>query len=476
MGNSLIKNTTIYALGDIIPKLLGFISFPILTNFLSPEEYGIVNYVNTINVFLTTLGFLCLNTYYLVHYYREKDDYHRKLLLGNLYSFVSIINIFGLIITFIAGPYLLKHFGSNIDFFPYVAVGIITNFFNLFAVLPCALYRLQEKPLFLTILNIVRGSIAFCLTLLLVVKFRFNAIGILISDMIISITFGMLFMKIAFNNMVLNINWSQIKIALKFSLPLLPGSLSYFFVSLFDRVLIDKYVGLSALGIYSTASSIALLLNIVSNGAYKSFEPFIFKIYGKKDFNSQINSIYNGYCYILLLCVLGLSIYSKEFLAIFSGKQFHTAYIYVPPILIGVFCSSINMLFSTIITAKGKTKINSLISIIGGSMSLLFNTILLPKYGIIAATVSSALSLGTSMSLGIYFSNIRICYTRTFLSIMITTMVIYYCVYLNNIESLMSSLLFKSILFLLSSIVLLYTMEINILPLLSIFKKNRTNF
>jgi O-antigen/teichoic acid export membrane protein len=68
--SNLVKNTTIYAIGDIAPRLLGFISFPILTQFLTPAEYGIVNYVNTVNTFLTIVGFLCLNTYYLVYYNR----------------------------------------------------------------------------------------------------------------------------------------------------------------------------------------------------------------------------------------------------------------------------------------------------------------------------------------------------------------------------------------------------------------------
>ena len=64
--SNLIKNTTIYAIGDIVPRLLGFISFPILTNYLSPAEYGIVNYINTLNLFLVVFSVLCLNTYYLL--------------------------------------------------------------------------------------------------------------------------------------------------------------------------------------------------------------------------------------------------------------------------------------------------------------------------------------------------------------------------------------------------------------------------
>ncbi|WP_370848124.1 oligosaccharide flippase family protein [Phocaeicola coprophilus] len=49
---NLVKNSTIYALGDILPKLFSFITFPILTSYLTPAEYGILNYVNTLNVFL----------------------------------------------------------------------------------------------------------------------------------------------------------------------------------------------------------------------------------------------------------------------------------------------------------------------------------------------------------------------------------------------------------------------------------------
>ena len=54
-SKGLIKNTAIYAIGDIIPKLLSFIVFPVLTSYLSPADYGIVNYVNTFNLFFSII-------------------------------------------------------------------------------------------------------------------------------------------------------------------------------------------------------------------------------------------------------------------------------------------------------------------------------------------------------------------------------------------------------------------------------------
>lgn len=88
----LIKNTAIYAIGDIVPKLLSFLVFPVMTSYLSLEDYGIINYINTLNLFLSILGFLCLNTYYLVFYYRQKSEEAKQKLLGNLSLFVIGLN------------------------------------------------------------------------------------------------------------------------------------------------------------------------------------------------------------------------------------------------------------------------------------------------------------------------------------------------------------------------------------------------
>lgn len=56
--SKLIKNTTIYALGDIVPKIISFLIFPVLTSYLSPEDYGIINYVNTFKLIVDNIRLL----------------------------------------------------------------------------------------------------------------------------------------------------------------------------------------------------------------------------------------------------------------------------------------------------------------------------------------------------------------------------------------------------------------------------------
>lgn len=442
----LVKNSVIYAIGDISPRLLSFISFPILTTYLTPAEYGIVNYVNTINLFLTIIGFLCLNTYYLVYYYKMKNEVEQKKLLGNLSIFVISLNLILTVFFFLIGPRLFIDIG-NVDFYPYIAIGLITNFFNILTVLPSALYRVLENPLPLTILNVIKGILIFGLTLWFVVGFHFRAEGILAANMYISIFFGIIFGYITWRNMIWNINFKQIKKALLFSLPLVPGSLSYQLTAMSDRILIDKYLNLTDLGIYSTASTLALLLNIVAYGAYKAFEPYFFKIYGKDHFLTEFLKIRNGYFLVIILGAFGLALFAKEFFQIFANVAFHRSYFYVPLILIGLVASSMSMLYSTIITAREKTKINSLITICGGIVSLILNISLLRHFGIIAACFTSAIVLTLSLILSIHYSRVRITHLRIIYVIILMALTIGFFVYVLPNNNVIFSLIYKAFIF-----------------------------
>ena len=454
--SQLVKNTTIYAIGDIAPRLLSFISFPILTQYLAPSEYGIINYVNTVNTFLTIIGFLCLNTYYLVFYNRLQTDEERAKMLGNLFLFVIGVNTIGTLLLFLIGPNIMDILDSEISFFPYMAIGLVTNLFNILSVLPLALFRMQERPWPVTVINVIKGLLGFLLTILLVVKFDYKADGVLFANMVISILFGFIFIYIVWKNMIVNINWKQIKQALFFSLPLLPGSLSYFAVSMSDRILIDKYLTLSDLGIYSTASTIAMLLNILSNGAYKAFEPYFFKVYGTPDFNSKFKKVHDGYFLVIMSGTFGLSFFAKEFFEIFSSTQYHTAYYYVPLILIGVVCSSMNVLFGTIITAQGKTKINSVIAIIGGIISIVLNIYLLPRLGIVGACISSAIAMGVMLFASKLVVSISIASRNIWILIILFGAIIYLFVYKYSFETIVSAIIIKIAIYLSTVIICIW--------------------
>lgn len=443
----LVKNTIIYALGDILPKLFGFITFPVLTSYLTPAEYGIINYINTLNIFLIVFSVLCLNTYYLVFYFRQETEEAKRRLLGNLTVFILGVTFLLSLFLIVAGILLSDYIHSEISFYPYVTIGIAINFFNVFSILPLATYRVQENPMPLAVINVVKGGLIMVLTLLLVVCYGYKSLGVLFSTLVVNALFAICFLLITYKNAIFCFDWTQIKKALVFSLPLVPGSLAYYLVSMSDRILIEKYVGLNNLGIFSTASTLALLLNIISMGAYKAFEPYFFRIYKTEAFSFQFQKVHDAFFFVLLIGASGLALFSKEFLEIMSSKDFHSAYIYVPFLLLGVLASSMSFLYGTVLTAQEKTKVNSSISIVGGGCSVLLNVLLLPSMGIIAACITSTICFWGMLLVSLRCAKVSVSYKQSIFTLVLTIVISIYPIYLMKIDDILLSLAAKLVIF-----------------------------
>lgn len=431
----LIRNTSIYALGDIIPKVLGFIVLPILSDYVLPDQYGIVSYVATVNTFLAVLGLMGLNTYYLVHYYKMPDDTARKALLGNMSIFILGVNVLLSLLLFSFGGSLFGFAGSNVDFYPYLALGVATSFFNSFFVLPAALYRLQERPMLLTVLNIARSVVQTALTLVLVIGYHYTSLGVLWANFIAAAIFGIVFALITARHAIFKVDWPQIKHALRFALPLVPGSIAYYAITMSDRMVIDNYLDLSELGIYGMAFQLALILNIVSYGVYRALEPHFFREFGKPDFERMFKRMRNSFLVLMLFMMMGVGLFAREFFELFAGSAYQTTYYYVPLVMVGIFASAATMLYNTVVTARGRTKVISGITIIGGGASVGLNILLVPLMGLVGACLVSGIVLFGMLGVSIRYAQMpKVDHWRPFLSVALTALALWLGVYVFDFE------------------------------------------
>jgi O-antigen/teichoic acid export membrane protein len=259
----------------------------------------------------------------------------------------------------------------------------------------------------------------------------------------VSVVFGAYFFWITCRNAIFTFNWNQIKLALVFSLPLVPGDIAYYFSTMFDRVLIDKYMTAAAVGVFSTAATLASMLNIISYGSYKAFEPHFFKTYGDSGFNSDFEKIRDSLLYIILILGIFLCIFSRDFLFLFSSTKYHEAYLYVPLLVLGVIANSLQMMYSTVLTAQSKTKIAGIISIACAIISVTFNILLIPVIGMWSAAIANVLVYIIGWLLCKYFTHMKVEYRKAFIVCVLFICIIVFCVYLLKIDNLFLSYVLK---------------------------------
>ncbi len=129
------------------------------------------------------------------------------------------------------------------------------------------------------------------------------------------------------------------------------------------------------------------------------------------------------------------------------------------------------MLYGTIITAKGKTKINSVVSITGATISIVLNILFLPKFGLITAALVSSFAMTVMLFISIWYAELKISHIRPAFSLLLVASVIYIMVYTVHIDNIIYSIILKSIVSLFVIIGISLILAINPLKLMNSFIK-----
>jgi len=377
----IIGSTLLYSIGEIVPRILAFLLMPVLTKHLSPADYGITSYTTTIMTFVYVIASLSLNTFLLRNYYLEKTEDSKRRIVGAVFVFICLFNVVLLVIQFAVFPIAISAFKINIPFYPFFLLAIINNFFDVIAIIPMVLYRIKEDPKGFITLSLSKVILQFALTYILIVKLNQGLIGTYMARLYINIPFVFVYLYVVRNNGIFTFNLDRIKAALTFSLPLLPASLSYLIVSVSDRIILERFIPLNDLGIYSVAFTLSLALNIVIQALYKTFEQVIFKKFHDSDFQNVNLKLYKIFSIFVICGGFAIAIFSREIFLMITSPSFFEGHKLVPAMVIAVIITGLNTYLGTLFIAANKRRLVAVLTTISAIVCITFNLIFVPLFG-----------------------------------------------------------------------------------------------
>ena len=101
MGSKIIKNTSLYTLGNILPQAAGFILLPIYTRYLTPADYGIVSSMQVLSTILAVFFTLAIDRSIFRLYFDYKIEKAKRDYLGTITISLFFISISVLLLLFI---------------------------------------------------------------------------------------------------------------------------------------------------------------------------------------------------------------------------------------------------------------------------------------------------------------------------------------------------------------------------------------
>ena len=185
---------------------------------------------------------------------------------------------------------------------------------------------------------------------------------------------------------------NELKDMIKYSIPLVPNSISWAIINLSNRLVISGFIGTSANGIYSMANKFPSFMDTIYGFFYTAWKESAAKALKEDDNQAFYKNIYNILKKLLYSVTVGMIACLPFVFGILIKQDFSEAYQYIPVLLISMFFSNISGFYGGIFSAYKYTKIMGTTTILSAIINLLLNIVLIKVLGIWAATISSITS------------------------------------------------------------------------------------
>ena len=176
---------------------------------------------------------------------------------------------------------------------------------------------------------------------------------------------------------------------IRYSLPLIPDYISWWFNNASDRYILAFFSTTSAVGIYSVAYKIPSILSSLT-----SIFSSAWKISSVDDFGSEqsikfYNSIYKTYISTLSICASFLIMFTRILARLLFSKGFYKAWEITPILIFAFIYSALAQYIASIFNASKKTNKVFFASTLGAIINILLNFLLIPFFSGIGAAIAT---------------------------------------------------------------------------------------
>ena len=405
---SLFKQTAIYGLATVVPRILSFLLVPLYTLVMPKEEYGEVSIIFSYLVFFNVVLSYGMETAFFRFYNSESQK-------ANVVSTATISLLVSSLLFLLIGLLFQEEIAlwSNKNA-NYIFYTILILALDALVIIPFSKLRAESRPMKYAIIKIGNVVINLALniffliflpkwainsTILQAIYFEEFQIGYIFISNVIASLFTLLALLPDYFQLKWRFDLVLWKKMLRYGFPILVAGIAFAINEHFDKILLEWLeVPLADIGAYSACYKIGMFMVLFRTAYTLGIEPFFFS-HSKEENAPQTYAVITKYFVIFgSLMALGVIVFADVLKVILVPREeYWNAMNIVPLIVMANFFLGIYTNLSVWYKLIDKTKIGAYISIVGAIVTLVFNIVLIPKIGFVGSAIATILAYGTMM-------------------------------------------------------------------------------
>lgn len=390
-----IKNSAIYGIGNISVKLVGFVLVPFLTDpeYLSVQDYGALGVLEAVNQIIIYLMGLGLYNAMFRWYYEQNETENRSTF------FTAIVVVTSLVLLTISLTWIFKDEATqllfdNLKYNEVLVLLMISTGLQALGQLPATLMRLQDRAAFFTTSNVIKLIVTLLVTLYYLLWLKEGLVSIYAGQIAGFATYLIMLLPYMFKNSALKIHFVVFREMMGYGFSMMIAGLAGASVNVLDRFVLNSMSGLEEVGFYSLGYKVSSVLKVFIIGSVSmALTPIIFRKINDADSHRFYSKTMTYYGFVMMICIMGISLFSKEVLKVFTGSTLYWSSFTVIPILaFGLYFVALRDVVVTGLHITKKTSRISLMTTIVSILNLTLNILLIPWLGAEGAALASLLS------------------------------------------------------------------------------------
>ena len=403
--------------------LVGLIYVPLLLAFLTKEQYGLYQLVGSMIAYVAIMDFGLSNT--TVRYYArlraQKDLQGQENLLATMLRLYLGIAGAVLVVGWLLLQGLLPFYTHTISPADLTTAKIVywIMMLNLAFIIPghifSAIIQAHEKFIFLRCARLLSIILQPCLVFF-VLHFKASIIALALVQTGCNL---MLFAANAYYSIFkLQARFKLHKWEGKFVKEILFFSFFIFLNAIMDQVywktgqlILGAVIGTVAVAIYSVTVQLTSAYMSFSSNVSSVFLPKLSAL-AAQDSMDEINNIFlkigRLQFYIVMLVFWGFVLFGRQFLHLWVGDSFQSAYVYTVILMSGLIIPLVQNTGILILQAKNKHAFRAIVFVVIAILNVCISIPLAKQYGAMAcaSVTAGCLLLGQGLILNIYYAKL----------------------------------------------------------------------
>jgi O-antigen/teichoic acid export membrane protein len=399
---NLLSDAAVYGISSMLNRVVQLLLLPVLTDYLSTAEMGIIVMLSIPTALFAPLANLGMTNAIFRRFNQNKDPAARSQLFATGLLSVTLSSLVVLLVCLAFAAPLSTALTETPDNANLVRVSLLTAAITSVGMVPFVTFRAARRVKSAAAINVGKLVVTTAVTLLLVVGMQAGVWGVLIGSLVGEASLTLVQLAMTLSSFQAIPNWDTWRRMVSYGLPFVPHHMQAVGLDLFGMYMVGNMLGLSAVGIYGIATKLSSPVSFVVGAVQASWVPYKFQIHAEDpDPHAFFSSSFLYYVAGLSYLWVGVSLWGPEVIRLMTTSQFHAATQLVWAVALIPVSQGIYFMCGTGIELSENTRIYPLVSFAGLVVVIASAFLLVPLWGPLGAALSTVAGW-TTMSVVVY--------------------------------------------------------------------------